>query len=191
MKSIPLYLLFIFLTACNDKYHTIDDAYFQKLTVQDTLLNNNKIQVFKVGNSTSDKYPHLVVNNKETNKKYLFEEFECELANDSIIHYNITTFIYDEFTESRKNGMWVYTKFYTKGTFPFKSNVMEFSPDSIPQNWKNQLPTKEGIYYYKNNNLILLSNQQSDEKFKEKEKNGFYFIPNKGRLFDKINIYDL
>jgi len=190
MKSLPLYLLLL-LTACNDKYEKIDDAYFKKLTVHDTLLNNNKIQVLKVGLSDSDKYPHLVVNNKETNKKYLFQEFECELANDSIIHYNFTTFIYDEFTESRKNGMWVYTKFYSKGTFPFKSKVTEFSPDSIPQNFKNKLPTKEGIYYYKNNALILLSTQQSEEKFKEKEKNGFYFIPNKGRLFDKINIYDL
>ena len=68
---------------------------------------------------------------------------------------------------------------------------MKFSIDSIPKNWNKKSPTQEGIYFYKNNLLQLFSKEQSEVKFKEKEKNGFYFIPNKGRLFNTLNINEL
>ena len=68
---------------------------------------------------------------------------------------------------------------------------MKFSVDSLPATWDKPLPTKEGIYYYQNDSLILFSNEQSADRFKANNKDGFYFIPNKGRLFDRININNL
>ena len=191
MRNLTIYLLFSILISCNEEYDKIDNGYFKKLSIQDTLLDNKKVIVMKVGDSISDNYPHLLVKEKESDRKYLFKEYDCELENDSIIRSYCAAFIYDENGGFSKNGIWVYTKFYTEGTFPFTTKVMEFSADSVPQNWNKVLPKKEGIYFYKNNSLYTLSTEQSEEKFKEKEMDGFYFIPNNGRLFDKININQL
>ena len=191
MRNFSIFILIVLFISCDKKYDEIGNQYFQTLSIQDTLLDNKKVTVLKVGESISDKYPHLLVENKQSNKKYLFKEYDCELENDSIILSYYPAFIYDEDGGFRKNGIWVYTKFYTKGTFPFTTKSMEFNVDSIPKNWKKDLPKKEGIYFYKNNSLLILSTEQSDEKFREKEMNGFYFIPNKGRLFDKINVFTL
>ncbi|WP_298143768.1 hypothetical protein [Flavobacterium sp.] len=191
MRNLPIYLLFSILISCHEKYDEIDNQYFNKLSILDTLIDNKKVLVLKVGDSISDNYPHLLVKDKESDRKYLFKEYECELENDSIIRSYSPAFVYDENGGFRKNGIWVYTKFFTEGTFPFKSKGMKFSVDSIPQNWNQDLPKKEGIYLYKNNSLHILSTEQSEEKFREKEIDGFYFIPNKGRLYDKINIYNL
>ena len=192
MRNLPVYFLWALLLSCNEKkYDTISDQYFQTLSIRDTLLDNKKVLVLKVGDSVNDDYTRLLVRNKQSDKKYLFEEDDCVLENDSIILANYTVFIYGEDDVSGKNGLWVYTKFYTKGTFPFTKKGMEFNVDSVPQNWKKEVPTKEGIYFYKNGSLSVLSTEQSDEKFREKEWDGFYFIPNTGRLFDRINIYKL
>ena len=191
MTNLTKYLIFSLLISCNEKYDEIDNQDFQTLSIQDTLLNNKKVLVMKVGDSVVDKYPRLLVKVKQSDRKYLFKEYDCELENDSIIRTYYTAFIYDENGGFRENGIWVYTKFYTEGTFPFTTRGMKFSVDSVPQNWKKDLPKKEGIYFYKDNSLVLLSTQQSEEKFKEKEMDGFYFIPNNGRLFDRINIYKL
>jgi len=189
MNRLPIYLILLFFASCDKTYEKISDQYFQALSVQDTLLNNKKILVLKVGDSISDTYPRLLVksNQSKTKNYYLFKD-DCELENDSIILSYYPAFIYDEDGEFRKNGIWVYTEFYSEGTFPFTSKVMRFSVDSIPKDWNKALPAKEGIYFYKNNSLSLITTEQSEDKFKEKEMDGFYFIPNKGRLFDKINI---
>ena len=68
---------------------------------------------------------------------------------------------------------------------------MKFSVDSIPKNWNKKVPKNEGFYFYKNNSLHLISKEQSEDKFKEYEKDGFYFFPNSGRLYDRINIHKL
>jgi hypothetical protein len=154
-------------------------------------LDNKKVIVMKIVKHTSNDYSYLLVKDKKNSGKYLFKDSECELENDSIIRSYYPAFIYDENGGFRKNGIWVYTKFTKKGTFPFITNSMEFSVDSVPQNWKKGLPKKEGIYLYKNAKLKMISTEQSEEKFKEKKIDGFYFFPNNGRLFDKININQL
>lgn len=193
MRKFGIYFLLLLFVSCNKKYEIIDEDYFRTLSIHDTLLNNEKVVVMKVGDSISDANPYLLVKNNQSNTKsyYLFKQEDCELENDSIILSYKPAFIYDEDGGFRKNGIWVYTKFYTEGTFPFASKGMNFSVDSIPENWNKALPKKEGIYFYRNNSLLLLSNVQSEDKFSEKEMDGFYFIPNKGRLFEKINIYQL
>ncbi len=177
--------MLLFFASCDKKYEVISDEHFQTLSIRDTLLNNRKGLVLKVGKSISDSFPNLLVKSN-TNRHYLFED-DCELENDSIILAYYPAFIYDDEGEFRKNGIWVYTEFYSEGTFPFITEGMKFSVDSIPKNWNKTLPRKEGIYFYKNNSLSLITTEQSEDKFKEKKIDGFYFIPNKGRLFDKIN----
>lgn len=174
------------MISCNGVYEEISDEEFQNLTIQDTLVKNSEVFVFKVGKSSTDKYSNLLVKSKS--KEYYKFDYDCELENDSIILSYYPAFITDDEGEFRKNGIWVYAKFSSNGTFPLNSDVIEFSPDSIPKNWNKTLPKKEGIYLYKYNALKLISKEQSEEKFKEKKINGFYFFPNKGRLFNRINI---
>jgi hypothetical protein len=188
MKKIFFFLATLFiLTSCEKAYKVISNQDFMKLAILDTLVKKPNLLVLKVGDSISDVYPRLLV---KSNRLYHFDS-ECEIQNDSTILSYYPPFIYDYEGEIRKNGIWAYTSFYTKGKFPFETKGMNFSVDSIPKNWNQKVPTQEGIYFFENNSLNLFSNEQSEEKFKEKEKNGFYFFPNKGRLFDKININKL
>ncbi|MGV7106100.1 hypothetical protein [Flavobacterium sp. U410] len=188
MKKILLCLTILsFLYSCDKAYKVISDKDFKKFTVQDTLTNKSNLLVMKIGETIDDEYSRLLV---KSNRLYLFES-GCELENDSIILSYYPAFIIDEDGEFRKNGIWVYSQFYTEGKFPFHTKGIKFSPDSIPKNWNKKLPTQEGIYFYENNTLKMISKEQSEEKFREKEKDGFYFFPNKGRLFDRINITEL
>lgn len=186
MKKLLIFVIIIFYS-CERPYKVINDEDFRKLSIQKTLVKKNKYSVYKVGDSASDEYPNLLVKSK---KLYLFN-YDCEFVNDSIIHSNNIEFIIDEYSDFRKNGIWVYTDFYTEGSFIFKTNGMKFSSDSIPKNWKGKLPKKEGIYFYENNTLKMISKVQSEEKFKEKRKDDFYYFPNNGKLFNKINITKL
>jgi|GEM_PF-2923827 len=190
MRKLPIYLLVLFFASCDKPYGVVDDAYVKALSIQDTLLHNSKVLVLQVGDSVLDAYPHLLVKSNESNTNYLFNE-DCELWNDSIILSYYPAFVYDEDGGFRKNGIWVHTTFYKEGSFPFTTKGMRFSVDSVPQNWNKPLPRKEGIYFYRNNSLSLIATEQSEEEFKKREMDGFYFIPNKGRLFDKININEL
>lgn len=187
MKNNYVFLVLLFLFSCEKDYKIISNKDFKGLIVQDTLVNKTNLQVLKVGKSFSDTSPKVLV---KTDNLYLFNS-NCELKNDSIIVSYYSPFIIDSQGEFRKNGIWIDAKFYNEGTFPFNAEVIEFGTDSIPPNWNKPLPTEEGIYFYEENELKLLSTEQSEEKFKEKKRNGLYFIPNKGRLFDKININEL
>jgi len=187
MKKLLLCIIILSFYSCEKAYEIISDENFKKFTIQDTLVHKTNFMVMKVGKSISDEYPKLLV---KSNRLYLFET-DCELENDSTILNYYPAFIIDEEGEFRKNGIWVYSEFYTEGKFPFQSNGIKFSVDSIPKNWNKKRPTLEGIYYYENNALKLVSKEQSEEKFKEYKKNGFYFFPNKGRLFNRINISEL
>jgi GH43 family beta-xylosidase len=193
MKKLCLVLLSIFLYSCNDAaYEVLDEHNVKQLTTQDTLVSNAKVLVVLAGNSISDEYPNILVKPKTSgNGKYYLFDNDTKLENDSTLLHYYSAFIIDSEGEFRKNGLWVYTTFTTEGTFPFQSEVTSFSVDSVPKYWKGKLPVKEGIYFYRNNRLVQLSEEQSEAKFKEKKKDGFYFFPNSGRLFDRININEL
>lgn len=187
--KIEKFLVFFIMVfySCDKPYKIINDEDFTKLSIQKKLIKNSKYSVYIAGDSVSDPYPNLLV---KSNKLYLFDN-DCELVNDSIIHYNNLEFIIDEYSDYRKEGIWVYTDFYTEGNFIFKTNGMKFNSDSIPRNWKGKLPKQEGIYYFENNKLKLISKVQSEEEFKKNGKDGFYYIPNNGKLFKKINLAKL
>ncbi len=187
MKKKSIFIAILSLFSCERDYEVISDKDFKKLVIQDTLVNKTNLLVMTVGKSVSDAYSKILV---KTDHLYLFGT-DCELKNDSTILSYYPAFIIDSYGEFRKNGIWVYAQFYTEGNFPFNKKVIKYSVDSIPETWNEKSPTQEGIYFYENNLLKLLSKEQSEEKFMEKEKNGFYFIPNKGRLFSTININEL
>lgn len=196
MKRVPIYFVLCLLIACkqfeqNNNYKEISNQQLQKLNVLDTLVNNPRNIVLKVGDSLADPYAQLLVKTKpsENSKNYLFDE--AKLENDSIAISYGPAFIYDEETNSRKNGIWVYTKFSKSGVPPFTTSSMEYSVDSIPPNWKKKVPTKEGIYFYQDNSLQLISTEQSEKQFNDMKRNGFYFFPNNGRMFERININQL
>ena len=187
MKQLFIFIVILTLYACGKDYEVISDETLKTLTVQDTLIEKTNLLVMKVGETISDAYPRLLI---KSNRLYLFKE-DCELKNDSIILSYYPAFIVDHEGEFRKNGIWIYAQFYREGNFPFHSDGIKFGVDSIPENWNKVLPRTEGIYFYEKNSLTMISKEQSEEKFKEKKRSGFYFIPNKGRLFDRINIKEL
>ena len=192
MKKLSIFILSFLFISCDNEYNIINEEDFQALSIQDTLLKNKEVIIMKVGKSISDEYPKLLMKKNQLNaKKYYYFKNDCELLNDSIILSYYSAFIYEDGNGFRKNGIWVYTDFYKEGIFPFTSNVMKFSVDSIPKNWNKKVPKNEGIYFYKNNSLHLISKEQSEDKFKEYERDGFYFFPNSGRLYDRINIHKL
>lgn len=187
IKWLFIFIFTLTLYSCERPYKAINDDDFRKLSIQKTLVKNSKYSIIEVKNTASDSYSRLLV---KSNKSYLFDA-DCELANDSIIHTNIVEFLIDENSDCRKDGIWVYSDFYTEGSFVYKSSGIKFSVDSIPRNWKGKLPKQEGIYFYENNTLKMISKVQSEEQFKEKEKDGFYYFPNNGKLYNKIDITKL
>ncbi|MHA3788678.1 hypothetical protein ACX0HA_10745 [Flavobacterium hauense] len=190
MKKLTLIFLMVFLYSCNDAYKSLNEDEVKQFTLKDTLVSNDKVIVMLAGNSPSDEYSNILVRHAKRGNYYLFDS-DSALENDSVLLHYYPAFLIDDEGEFRKNGLWVYTTFTTEGTFPFNSDVMSFSVDSVPRNWQRKLPTGEGIYYYEKNRLIRLSDEQSEAKFKEKKRDGFYFIPNNGRLYDRININEL
>ncbi|WGD34929.1 hypothetical protein [Olleya sp. YS] len=187
MKLFKILVLVLLIFSCQDDYKIISESDLKKLTIQDTLVNNPSHLIMTVGKSESDEFPKLLLKKRHM---YMFDR-DFEVANDSTIISYYSAFLIDSDGAFRKNGIWLYAQFKNEGVFPFNSNSIIYSVDSIPKNWNTKRPTTEGIYFYENDSLQLLSKEQSEEKFKEKRKNGFYFIPNKGRLFDKINVNDL
>jgi hypothetical protein len=127
MKKNTIYLLLLLMISCNKVYKEISNKEFQKMSIQDTLVENSKVLVFKVGDSISDEYSKLLVKSMSQKKYYLFE-YDCKLENDSIIHSFYPAFVIDEEGEFRKNGIWVYAQFYSEGTFPFNKNGIKFTP---------------------------------------------------------------
>ena len=187
MKKIFFGLAILSLYACEKEYEIISEDEFQKLTIFDTLSNQSNRLILKVGNSPEAFSSRLLL---KANRLYLFD-YECGFENDSILQSYYPAFIIDDEGEFRKNGVWVYCRFYTKGSFPFNSKGIQFSVDSIPPCFTQKVPTEEGIYFYQNKRLKQISREQSVAKFKEKEQDGFYFFPNSGRLWDRVNISGL
>jgi len=186
--KLPLFLFLLFsVLSCNDNYEVITETKLKKFYVQDTLVNKSDYTIMTLGRSIKDEFPKLLLSKK---RLYLFDR-DFEVENDSTILLYDHAFLIDSSGSFRKKGIWIHATFYKEGIFPFNNKVIEYSVDSIPSNWNKELPNNEGIYFLKNNELKIHSVEQSPEKFKEKEKTGFYFIPNKGRLFNRINVNEL
>ena len=187
-SKVGVILLLTFFTfSCEKDYEILSDSEISTLIIEDTLQVTQEALAYLVKKSKDDFSNRLLIKKKHN---YLFNS-NCFLENDSLIHAYYSAFIIDRQGEFRKNGLWVHTTFTREGTFPFHHKVRCFGVDSIPNGWDGNRPTKEGIYFFNNGTLEQLSVEQSEEAFEDEELTGFYFFPNKGRLFDKIKLKEL
>ncbi|MGO4773090.1 hypothetical protein ACEN2I_15615 [Flavobacterium sp. W22_SRS_FK3] len=194
-KSILLFSL-IALYSCDNKYNPyqkINLETYSKYIPLDTLLQKENVLITKVQDS---KYPIISkILIKKSNSYFIFDT-DCYLENDSTIIAYAPPFQSDLDNGSfQKNGIWLYTEFYTeenkKGNsiYEISDSGAKFSVDSLPQNLNlRSLPKSEGIYFFENNSLKQVSAIQSEDAFYKLNKNGFYFLPNTGRLFEHIKI---
>jgi hypothetical protein len=98
-------------------------------------------------------------------------------------------------SEFQKDGIWIHAEFTVKKDkiIPIMPvNSIQYHVDSLPPGYKDvNRPKAEGIYFYENNRLNLISKEQSEDAFNGYKKNGFYFIPNSGRLFTRHSINEI
>jgi len=193
-------LIFLTLNSCSnnpDKYYkALTREEYQKYIAIDTLLENKKNLITECKSPLP--YPVFTTLVKKIgtgNVSYFKLDSDAYLENDSIVIAYASAFKSDESGDMQKDGLWLYAEFYDnenkKGNwfYSISDSGIRFSVDSLPPNYKPEnLPTKEGIYLLKNEKIKMISTEQSEEKFSSLKINGFYFIPNTGRLFKRYNI---
>lgn len=197
-----LLLLFTFsLVACktggSKSYKEISEQDYNKFVAADTLLENANFLITKSEDSIFKGSFQLLLKKQHSNTvNYYKFDSDCYFENDSVIISYAPPFLSDSENGSfQKNGIWVYAKFFTgekkKGNSIYETSEsgVRYSVDSIPPSLRVvTLPNAEGIYFYKGNNLLQISKEQSENKFYSLKKDGFYFIPNSGRLFSRISL---
>lgn len=192
MRKITLLPLLAFLFSCHYddlSYKKIDFETYKSYKPSETLVKKRNILVTRY----SKDFPQLLL---AKNGSYFIFDSNCYLENDStIIAYSSPFLVDSENGEFQKNGIWLYAEFYKdenkKGNFIYEvsDSGTRFSVDSIPQNADfKKLPTAEGIYFFEGKSLNRITKEQSEDKFYSQNRNGFYFIPNSGRLFNRINL---
>jgi len=129
-------------------------------------------------------------------KRYFLLNYDAHFINDTSIYAFSPAFKATSVDKGfMQNGIWVYTQILTEkieGSNDLRRTGKRFAVDSLPINWDyKRLPTKEGIYFYEVNKLVQISSEQSEEAFDSYGKDGFYFIPNTGRLFTKHSIREI
>jgi hypothetical protein len=200
MNKIYSLLIAFMLFSCvkNNKYYKeINEEQYSKFLASDTLISNPNILITQFEDSIFKNSYHLLLRKNEDNKsKYYKLDSSCEIENDSTLFYYAPPFMSDSENGSfQKNGIWIYVTFFDEENKKGNSicNTSEsganFSIDSLPVPLKLvSMPKSEGIYFYQKDSLVMVSKEQSEDQFYSQKKNGFYFIPNRGRLFTRINI---
>jgi len=200
MNKVFTFIFISFLVCCSVKdqksYRKINEEDYHKFGVADTLLD--KPDVLVTGLKEDNSQLLLRIKRKAGIDYYKLDP-DCVIENDSTIIAYAEAFKYEPGDGGfQKNGIWFYARFYSdenkKGNFIYSTSDtgIQFSVDSIPASAKSiALPNSEGIYFYEKDALIRLSREQSEDQFNALQKNGFYFIPNSGRLFKRIDIHSI
>jgi len=195
-----LSIICLVLNACSnnpDKYYNaITQDEYQKYIASDTLLENKNFVFTECKYSESFQgYKTLLKKIGEKSSKYFILDSDVYLENDSTVIAYAPAFKSNELGDMQENGLWLYAEFYDNenkkgnGFFSISDAGIRFNIDSLPSNYKpGILPKEEGIYLFKNKKIEMISPEQSEEKFSSLKTNGFYFIPNTGRLFKRYNI---
>jgi len=183
-------------TACSQKEDTwylhLDFNEYQQYSVKDSLLATPHIIVTKgINPSMSWQMPMLIKKNTKDKTEYYKISADSYLENDSTIVVYASPFK----SGNEKNGLWLYADFFDgenkqgNAIYSTTDSGVRFAIDSVPYTtYSIKLPTREGIYIFKENKLILANKEQSEDVFYTLNKDGFYFIPNTGRLFKRHNI---
>lgn len=101
------------------------------------------------------KYPIISKILIKKNNSYFIFDTDCYLENDSTIIAYAPPFQSDLDNGSfQKNGIWLYTEFYTEenktgnSIYEISDSGTKFSVDSLPKNLNlRSLPKSEGIYF--------------------------------------------
>lgn len=196
-------LVFVFLLFQNkgnaqkkDFYEEADGITLSKYKLVDTLARKGSF-VVTTREQTTGKFKsqrQCIEIDFNGHKRYFVLNHDTYLVNDSTIcHFDPPFKVTGDDGGMMKNGIWVFTEFYTekeRNVFvPVESGGAKFVVDSIPPGWDYRcLPRDEGIYFFCGGSLVKISDEQSPEKFYSLRKNGFYFFPGSGRLFSKYDI---
>ena len=202
MKS-TVFSLFIILTlnSCDYQerkiYKSIDLDTYKKYEVIDTIYNKPDYIATECKNTIPYFTTSVTLIRKVNKNKYSYFLLKSDayIENDStVVAYAMPFKSTSDEGAFQKNGIWLFAEFYTEktdstGIFQTSESGVKYSIDSLPPDLKEaNRPTSEGIYYFENGHLIKLSSEQSEDKFYSFQRNGFYFIPNKGRLFKRHTI---
>jgi hypothetical protein len=90
----------------------------------------------------------------------------------------------DTFSNSFEDGMWFYARF-NKQKIVYEANQKPAGAS------KNPSLNGKGIYRYDADSLHKVSDQQNDAAFRKVAKEGFYYLPPPGRLFDIYPINEI
>lgn len=204
MKKIYFLISSILLVSCagnNERYYRkITEEEYNKFLIADTVVKKSNYLILNSNGTISREIGQLIM--RKMNPKemgyYVFDP-DCYVENDSTIIAYAPPFKSDSDTGSfQKDGVWFYAGFYSdqnkEGNAIYETSDagVNFSVDSLPKNLKiTVLPKSEGIYFYQKEALVQVTKEQSEDKFSSLQKNGFYFIPNTGRLFTRLKIKDI
>jgi hypothetical protein len=197
---LPL-LILLKVNACHDSakpfYKKINPEVYNSHTSVDTIYSTQKYIATKVQYSTVFFKDELILI-KKTNAgqlSYFSLDPDAYFENDSTIIVYAPPF---KSTSQEgaffKNGIWVYTEFveHVKNREGVRQSGANFNVDSVPPNIASiKIPKEEGIYIVKKDSLCKISNEQSEDNFLSLKENGFYFIPNSGRLFERHSVDEI
>ena len=189
------------LISCSNEerktYKPIDSSIYAKYKTIDTLYKTKEYIATKC-EDTIKYFKAYVTLIKKANGKYYLLDPNAYFENDStIIYYSMPLKTDSENGSFQKKGIWFYAHFYSEkkdstGIYQKNEEGVKFSVDSTPSNADKIIrPELQGIYFYQNDSLIKISQEQSEEKFYSFEKNGFYFLPNSGRFFERYSIHSI
>lgn len=105
------------------------------------------------------------------------------LSDSTIVQYTLSLQS-DPLSNSFEDGMWFYARF-NKRKITYEANKKPVSASKKPS------VNGEGIYRYEADSLYKVSDQQNDVAFRKVAKEGFYYLPPPGRLFDIYPISEI
>lgn len=193
--SILISLSFVSCYNADKKFFTeINATTYKKYKTVDTLYKTKDYTATKCEDTISY-FKVYVTLFKMSNGKYFVLDPDACLENDStIICYSPPLKSDSENGSFQEDGIWFYAHFYTEktdstGIIQESVGEVKYSVDSMPTHGELIVrPKSEGVYLYQNNILKKVLAEQSEDKFYSLQKDGFYFLPNSGRFFEKYNI---
>ncbi|ACU58606.1 hypothetical protein [Chitinophaga pinensis] len=200
--SIPLLFIILFVTGCatlastdSTTQHTScytplskkDIAELRKHFRIDTLIVQDT-HVGYVANAPIDGRRYCMIPDNVILEKwnggqtqyYALARNATLLSDSTIIQYTLLL-PSDTFSNSFEDGMWFYVRF-NKKKITYEANQKPAGASKKPS------VNGTGIYRYEADSLYKVSAQQNDVAFRKVAKEGFYYLPPPGRLF---NIYPI
>jgi len=170
-------------------YKRVKEEDVKQYNCGDTLYKTGGTVILKCSGGNGEERLVLQREGKHRTAYFLLDPFAW-FEPDSSVQWYSPAFVTPPDTAGGKQGLWVYVRPYTemKGNWVHSSGSsgFKFSVDSIPTGLNVAAdPTATGIYFYEKGKVLKISEEQSEQAFFAYGKEGFYFIPGKGWLYEK------